>query len=357
MQTKERIVYLDLLRIVSIMAVVCVHTTCQIFNSAVFEMPPIGSLNWNVAAILNSFSRYCVPVFIMISGSLFVGRQITIKKIYTKYVLRLLFLFLIWSLFYSFVYYNSKTIYDIINHTLHGAPRFGFLLYIIGLYMISPMLTVIVKNRSVTKYYLLLCFVFCFVIPQIIALFKDSSISQVSYLMNLADYNIERMNLQFLMGMTGFYLLGYYLANENLSVKNRRIIYLLGVAGAALTAYMTIHQSKNTGVAVYDWLSYLWVNVLFESIAVFVFFKYEVSKINFNEKWKKAIGVVSRSTLGVYLLHTAVLDVLLPNVIGINANSFNALLSVPIIVLTVFCVCSIISIIIMKIPVIGKRII
>ncbi len=357
MQTKERVVYLDLLRIVSILAVVCVHTTCQIFNSAVFEMPPIGSFNWDVAAILNSFSRYCVPVFIMISGSLFIGREVTIKKLYTKYVFRLILIFLIWSFFYSFVYYKAATLYDVVNHTLYGAPRFGFLLYIVGLYMISPVLTAIVRNKQMTKYYLSLCFIFCFLVPQLIALFKDSQVSQISFLVNVLSYNIERMNLQFFMGMTGFYLIGYVLANEELSPKWRKVIYLMGFAGAVVTAFMTIHISKKTGTAVYDWLGYLWVNVLFESVAVFVFFKYEVSRIHFGDRTKKLIGVVARSTLGVYLLHTAVLDVFLPNVAGINANSFNALLSVPVIVIGVFCVCSVISILLIRIPIIGKKII
>ena len=125
----SRLVYLDILRIISIFGVLTIHTSCQVINSSVFKMPPIGSMNWNVAAIYNSLSRFSVPVFLMISGALFIGRDLSISLLYKKYVARLLASYLVWSFFYSIVK-NHSQIKDIIWQTLIGAPRFGFILYI-----------------------------------------------------------------------------------------------------------------------------------------------------------------------------------------------------------------------------------
>lgn len=43
MKEKKRYYYLDVLRIIAIPGVITIHATCQVINSSVFEMSPIGS--------------------------------------------------------------------------------------------------------------------------------------------------------------------------------------------------------------------------------------------------------------------------------------------------------------------------
>ena len=61
LNSTQRIISFDLLRIVAAFAVIMIHTSGQWFG----ELSP----EWEFANIYDSLSRWCVPVFIMISGA------------------------------------------------------------------------------------------------------------------------------------------------------------------------------------------------------------------------------------------------------------------------------------------------
>ncbi len=83
MDDSKRIWYLDYLRVLAIVMVFLIHipgTTKGIeFKSSA----------WYLFNIVHDLSRWTIPVLVMISGSLFLSRDIPIKVIYKKYVLRL----------------------------------------------------------------------------------------------------------------------------------------------------------------------------------------------------------------------------------------------------------------------------
>ena len=56
-------VWLDNSRIIAIFAVVVLHAAV----SPVVDTP-FGSTDWWAGNLINAFSRWCVPVFVMISG-------------------------------------------------------------------------------------------------------------------------------------------------------------------------------------------------------------------------------------------------------------------------------------------------
>ena len=69
---------------------VVLHVSAQNWN----EADPI-SFQWNVFNIYNGLVRWCVPVLLMISGPLFLKRDIPIKTLYSKYILRLAIAYLV----------------------------------------------------------------------------------------------------------------------------------------------------------------------------------------------------------------------------------------------------------------------
>ncbi len=94
---EERVQYLDYLRVISAFAVIVIHdVSIELAEINVF------SIDWALLNIFSGIARWAVPVFVMISGTLFLGREIPISKIYSKYVLRLVTAFVFWGVIYGF---------------------------------------------------------------------------------------------------------------------------------------------------------------------------------------------------------------------------------------------------------------
>ena len=79
-----RNISLDLLRIVATAAVVLLHTAKRVWYNV-----PVSSTDWYISNIYLSAVRWAVPVFVMISGTLFLLRDVSIKKLYRNNILRM----------------------------------------------------------------------------------------------------------------------------------------------------------------------------------------------------------------------------------------------------------------------------
>lgn len=351
----QRHIYLDYLRILAALGVICIHTSCQLLGNDGFEPASVGSMSWNVAIIYDALSRFCVPMFLMISGALFLGRTRSGKWLYKK-ILRILLAYFFWSLFYALQSFDFN-VRSLLVRTLSGGPRFGFLCYITGLYLITPVLNKLVVSKRCVGYYLILCFLFAFLEPQIFDIFGARQIPYISLLVKLIHEFIEEMRMTALMWIPAYYVLGFALSHYEIKPKHRMALYLMGLLGTAVTICFTIWESILQESLVSYWLSYRSVNVLLVTAGMFVFAKYELARIPCREKFEKLIEQISKCTFCVYLIHSYVLDSFLVNVVGISANSWNALISVPTVVLLVFAVSLLISFIVNQIPVLNRYIV
>ena len=83
--TKVRTVYFDYLRVFATLAVMVLHTSAQNWSKT-----DVNSFTWQTFNFFDSIVRWGVPVFVMISGSLFLSRDIPIKVIYNGgFILRM----------------------------------------------------------------------------------------------------------------------------------------------------------------------------------------------------------------------------------------------------------------------------
>lgn len=92
----KRVGYFDILRIVSIFFVIVIHVT-----SVGLRLCETATPTWNVNWLLNSVSRWAVPVFFMVSGALFLepSREITLKKLYKKSIFHIVVCIIVWGFF------------------------------------------------------------------------------------------------------------------------------------------------------------------------------------------------------------------------------------------------------------------
>ena len=93
----NRVIYFDYLRIMATIAVIVLHVAGQNFYA-----PGVNTYEWHVFNIYDSIVRWAVPIFVMISGALFLNteKQLNIKALYTKNIFRILNDFIFLSLIY-----------------------------------------------------------------------------------------------------------------------------------------------------------------------------------------------------------------------------------------------------------------
>lgn len=345
-QASGRIVYLDLLRIVACLAVIMCHVSADNW----YDTDP-ASFNWQVLNAYDSFVCFCVPVFFMISGTFFLNpnKELPLKALYKKYILRIAVAYLFWSLAYAVYGYltlgealsPSDAALTILNSTLESHGHLWFLPVLIGLYIITPLLRQISAKPETEKYFLILFFIFgiglstlmVFDIPYTWAL-------QTAVVMEMAT------------GYAGYFVLGRYLHVHEFSKRFRAAAYVLGALGIVACVAVSVVYSLQLGEPSAKLYGYLSITSLFSAVGFFLFFKYHAPKWRWTAKAQRFIQGLSACTFGAYLIHPLFLSVLYDA--GIHSLTFNPAAAVPMLTLGVFIVSAAVSWLIRRIPVIHK---
>jgi len=305
----------------------------------------VESFDWQCLNFYDGCVRWCVPVFVMISGALFLRADIKIKKLYSKNILRIVTAFLFWSFLYALASYHfkGKDIEDCVTEFVQGHYHMWFLFMIVGLYIISPLLRPIVKSENIMEYFLFLSFLFTMVLPSLAFCLSYLDSDKVELYSSLLD----RANIHMILGYCSYFVLGYYLHRKELSKRWRIVIYLLGILGFVTTVGLTYLYTQNEGQAQDYFYSFFSVNVAMEAMGVFVFFKYHVGRKRY---WfAKFITVLSVCSFGAYLVHTMIIERMY-ELVGINAVSFNPAVSVLVIGSIVFVISFVIAFLLKNIP-------
>lgn len=352
---QSRSIYHDLLRIFATFAVICIHICGE---SCTWEQKLFSDSIWNYLNIFDSFSRFSVPVFVMISGSFMLEKfnDIGIKTLYKKNVFRLICAFIVWNVFYTafyvikyvLIFHQPIDMNDIVHMLIEGDYHMWFIPMIIFLYAVTPFLYKICSDSKSEVYFLILAS-----IPIFFGLLQE-------YIEIGPFYTLyENAGMEFVSGYTVPFVLGHYLTKQDITKKYRIVIYLLAIVSLLITivsAYIyftaTPDADPNKTPYVYEYLS---PNVLIMSVALFILFKYNFSKIRFSEKLTKAIIKLSSLTFGIYLVHLFFVKIFL--VTPVTVESIHPLISVPLLTLIVFVLSAFTSWVISKIPVLKKYII
>ena len=351
---KERILYFDYLRIIAISAVIILHVAAAYGYSF-----PGRSLEWAVLNFYHAIVRWCVPVFVMISGSLFLSRPTNTKTLYSKNIVRLLISYCIWSTFYAVSLPIIKSVTDpeytisytsMIANSIAGYYHMWFIPMIIGLYMCVPLLKPLIQDASVTKYFLILSFIFAFLFPQLINLCADFLIEPFSDVVNPINMLLDDMNMSLVLGYSCYFVLGYFLHTIELTKQQRSIIYALGCIGFLLTFLLNAFAAWKTNEPWRTYFDNFSVNVLLESVAIHTWFKYKTYN---SQRLNTIVSALSKYTFGVYWVHVFIQEILQIN--GLTAISFSPVFSVPIISAIIIIISFSICFVLIKIPFVGKR--
>lgn len=340
----NRIFYIDYLRVFATFAVVMLHVATKNTNTCSVQSP-----EWLILNFYNSICRWCVPVFVMISGALFLNSNYSISHIFKKNIFRIFTAFVAWSFLYAIVnvLIHHGGIGSLIRQTIQGHYHMWFLFMIIGLYLFVPLIRAIVHSDYLMKYFLIISFIFSFIFPYIISLsfFAGEKIEELLQ-------SIYK-NIYLPQSYIGYFVLGYYLYKKEYTKKQRLTIYAFSLLGFVSTIALSTIHSHQINWDKGTFLNFLTVNVLLESVGVFVFFKYKIKK---NHKTVPIILKLSKYSFGVYLVHVMLIETIY-DLWGIYALSIHPIISVPILTFIISIASFIISGIINHIPLLKNYIV
>lgn len=315
---------LDLLRVMAVVAVVWLHASSQRFVEA------FPTAEWTVRVCYDALSRWCVPVFLMISGALFLrhDRTISLRHLFGKNVLRIVVAFLVWSYVYSFVKINAGPPSKSFSILMAGPSHFWYLKMILGIYIAVPVFRAIAASRRAEQYFIVLAIVVAHLIPFTLSVMKN--LTGQPWVATLQGfYNSLYLNVA--AGYGGYFVMGHYLHTYRPSARMRKVYYALGLVALLAMVGGTIACSHHMGKAVNWFINYLTPTVLGLSVAVFVLFTVRPWQVGGRAQWW--LTTAARLSFGVYLVHVLYIRTAVAH--GITSSWIHPAIGIPLYTLAI----------------------
>lgn len=293
---KDRKVYIDIIRIVAIYCVIINHTN-WLFGS----YHQIGNYTWGTSAVIYFIAKVGVPLFIMITGALSLGKEQSYTKIVMN-ITKIIALLLVWSGIYWV--YQEKPVISVsyfITSVIDKPVRLHlwYLYTLAGLYMMIPFIQKMVKVFKPVDYYVYLTIwlLYTSLLP-FLRIFKELSYTPF-------------VSIPLFFGFSGYLVLGHFIANINLTKKVIYTARISLVASLALILIVTYRFSSIAGKTSNILDNNLAFPVVIISASLFLLIKYRITK---NKIWTKPnvveiLSNLSKNTFGIYLIHVIVKDV------------------------------------------------
>ena len=294
--TKKRIVYLDILNIIAIIAVVAMHCNGIVHGN-------INTRAWATSLIVDCICYFAVPLFIMISGANLMKyrEKYDTKTFFKKRFMKVLIPFIFWAVFmFIWKIYILKSLElhsfkEVLNAFFANKEEstYYFVWNIIGIYLTMPLLSLLAKkeNNKSLWFVVLLYFIFNAFIPNILSLVG-------------INYNTNA-SVQFA-GYVIFAILGYLLSNEDIKKKYKIIIIISAVLGLIYRYSTTFILSKEAGYVVKTTWGYTSWHAILLTSAVFIIVK-DINFNNLSNKVKTKLAEIAGCSYAIFLIHQIVM--------------------------------------------------
>lgn len=385
---RPREVWIDWMRVAACFMVILVHSTEP------FYLGGEGSLILNQAdafwsSFFDSFVRACVPLFIVASSYLQFPLHYSSGEFVRRRAVRILVPFVLWSVVYAFVWGEPvSNLKSLLLNFNYSAGHLWFVYMLIGVYMLMPLLSPWAEKVGKKE---LQVYLGIWLFTSLIPLFRDWVSSdpmafvsgptgiprQALYpLWGEAGWNTYGL-FYYVSGFIGYLLLGLYFrkfVGELSWKKTLAVAVPCWLAGFVITSGGFLRRVYETcggsfpaegmlPVAVYWETTWCYdaIGVVLMTIGWILMFR----KIKGEGcLYRKAVLPVSKASYGMYLIHILILVPVSASVRGWLGSGNDGLLGIwttPVEILlsavTTFAAVAIVSLILQKIPKIGKYII
>lgn len=303
---------IDLAKTVAIGAVVMIHSSA--IHIARYE---IGSLSWLGVTFYGTVSRWAVPLFLMCSGAIMndPNRAVPLKKLFSKYLLRLFLSLVVWSSLYEglsvFVLKDTAPLQQLLRESVknvfYGNTHYHLYFFwpIFALYLALPLTRLVIRSaeEKVLRYILLLYITFGCILP-FLQYFWPFSQMQASL-------------LYLIMAPTwfcpGLGLLGWYLRKHQ--VRHWLAPFLLFMAGFMVTMLGTWIRSVRFGAWEGMYLIGFSPFVIAMAAGIFQLCQYVGNRMrgSLGERVKAVVQHFSMASFCIYLVHPALQEMIALN--------------------------------------------
>jgi surface polysaccharide O-acyltransferase-like enzyme len=297
--------YLNIARVLSSYAVVWLHVSARVVTTS----PNVGNLDWWTGNLADSAARWCVPVFVMISGALLIPKASEAgPEEFIRYrIPKILKPTLFWTIVYTIILIISSKKIDVLSHfklILAGVPYFHlwYMYMLLGLYLMAPYIAVATRALGANELRILT-----------IAMLCVSSAESM-----LGGFGEVLFFLKFL-PYVGYFIAGHALTKQDLHINKMSCFIVFAISTlsiAALTAALFPYIGEKSWNYMYGYLNPL---VIIQSISIFLFMK--------NTTIFPNLSRASDLTLGVYLIHPLSLSAL--SYSGINGFTYSPIFGIP----------------------------
>lgn len=348
MHNQNRNVSYDLLRILAAFSVVMLHSAAQFW----YELPVTGT-EWKLVNAYDACFRFGVPVFVMLSGAIFLdpARELDVKRLYRHNILRLVVIYLLWGAVYGLLDcwrfgFANLTWKQIVKEMASGRYHLWYIPMLVGIYVLLPILRswIMRADKGNIRYFLTL-----FVVLQILRTTASCFIKngELLHLLSLGEIPMACSYL-------GYFILGYYVAHVGIPRKYHRYFYLAAVPAALLNILVSNAHTARDGSpngAIYDSFGLFTFVIV---MAVFLFFTERLKTHRWSGVSAAVTAELSGATLGIYLMHIGVIEVLQP--LGVHSAMVPVALGVPLLALLTFFLCYVMAALLRRIPLLGRYI-
>ena len=340
----KNIVWLDTLRALATLGVIIIHVstpTVKMIYGKNMEY-------WWIGNFIDSSVRFAVPLFLMLSGATMLAKEYKLGEFYKKRITRVFFPFIFWMITYLIYRWiiltpiHQPTTFSTMLHwgtdlfLKEGISKhFWYIYMILFIYLFIPFIGIGLRklNNSTILYilagWLILTFI-CKSVPLNLYCWSEE------YWSKLLGYFLY----------TGFLILGYYLSKLVIKIHKIRwyssIVFILSILISAVSTFIYSKGAHILDLRVY---SYLTVNSIIQTIAIFLWMK----DLDIRNKYILILQqAISNYSYGIYLVHILVIGIFFNN--GIFWTMAYPLISLPLVSLMTLVTSFIIIYILRKIP-------
>ena len=369
----------DLIRTIAIVGVILLHAANDLTSQ---QMNSFEIFRWGTVTIYQTLGRTGVPLFVMLTGALLLQPSKLDESIgvfFKKRFARIAIPFLFWgAVFFAWDFLvdhqiNSQSITSttIIQGILNGPYfHFWYLYMLMGLYLLTPILRIIIAHakRNLIQYLLVIWFIGTAILP-LLGLFGPYQLN--SFVFTFPLY-------------AGYFILGTYLLSVKIKRKNLVILMFIGLA---LTAIGTFAIAATVGGGeTYFFQEYISPTMILASVMLFLLLntvqaptltgaqqmeiktsgngktqkgviqKETSQKKLGNLNGKKLLSLISENTLPIFLFHIIILECLWRGYFGftLNGNTVNSIIGVPLATVITLFICLGIIVPLKKVPVLKR---
>lgn len=278
-----------------------------------------GGKIWWLTFLLNCLFRIAIPLFVILSGYLTLGKEITVeqnlKKITKRLLIPLASFYIIFNLIYAKManlrheYYDYSGIFHNLSKNTHTTLYFLVVLLLVQL--LNPLWNLLTekKNEKILKY---VCNLFLIL----------AATAYIFYYVSLREGEVFSTFTYWIMWI-GYYLYGYMVRDKTAWLNKKEktfylIMFAIGYIFTVIFGYITLYSHFN-GISDLFYIGgqtyadgYLSISVMMMAISAFnlLMRSKRVEKIENFSYIKKPIVFMASISFALYLVHLLVMDTL-----------------------------------------------